>query len=210
MSEKKLRLIMAVVGVCITGITVGIFRWLVLGTDPCTSWIIGISNIFDAPYSVTYPIVFAVIFLIVFLLHRHYLGIATVINLFGIGIISDLTLAAMEALVTDPSMAFRIVLLVVNVIILSWASSLYFTADLGVSAYDAIALMAANEYKIAQFRVCRVTTDLFCVIFGFIFGADIGIGTVITAFMMGPIVQWFNENFSEPLLNSKRKVRHLR
>lgn len=210
MSEKKLRLIMAIVGVCVTGVTVGEFRFAALGTDPCTAAIVGSGNIFDLPYSVMYPIIFAVLFLIVFLLHRHYIGIATVINLFGIGIISDLTLAAMEALVTDPSMAFRIVLLVVNVIILSWASSLYFTADLGVSAYDALALMAANEYKIAQFRVCRVTTDLFCVIFGFIFGADIGIGTVITAFMMGPIVQWFNENFSEPLLNSKRKVRHLR
>lgn len=210
MTEKKLRLIMALVGVFVTGINVGVFRFLILGTDPCTSWIVGISNIFSLPYSVTYPIIFAVLFLIVFVLHRHYIGIATVINLFGIGIIADITLAIMESLIIDPSMMFRIFLLVVNVIILSWASSLYFTADLGVSAYDAIALMAANEYKIAQFRVCRVTTDLFCVIFGFFFGADIGVGTLITAFFMGPIVQWFNENFSEPLLKSKRKVRHLR
>ena len=122
MSEKKLRLIMAIVGVCVTGVSVGIFRALVLGTDPCTAAIVGSGNIFDLPYSVMYPIIFAVLFLIVFLLHRHYIGIATVINLFGIGIIADLTLAAMQYLVTDPSMAFRIVLLVVNVIILSWAS----------------------------------------------------------------------------------------
>lgn len=210
MTEKKLRLIMAIVGVCITGITVGIFQFLILGTDPCTSGITAVANITGQRYSIAYPLVIGVLLVIVFLLQRHYIGIATIINLFGIGIIADLTRATMEYFIIDPTMTFRIVLLVVNVIILSWASSLYFTADLGVSAYDAIALMAANEYKIAQFRVCRVTTDLFCVIVGFIFGADIGIGTVITAFCMGPIVQFFNENFSEPLLKSKRKIRNLK
>ena len=68
-------------------------------------------------------------------------------------------------------------------ILLSFASSLYYTADLGVSSYDALALMASNDYDIAQFRFCRIATDLFCVSVGFMGGANIGIGTVITAFM---------------------------
>ncbi|MDW3022320.1 hypothetical protein [Ligilactobacillus salivarius] len=35
---------------------------------------------------------------------------------------------------------------------------------------------------------------------GLIFGATVGIGTLITAFFMGPMIQWFNNHVSEPLL----------
>lgn len=210
MTEKKLRLVMALVGVILTGACVGVFQFVTLGTDPFTCFVTGIANIFNSTYSTWYMIIIGALLILVFFLQRHYIGIATVINLFGIGFMADFTRWIFENLFTTPSLSFRIALLVINVIILSFAASLYFVADLGVSSYDALALMAANEYKVAAFRVCRVTTDLFCVTVGFIFAADIGIGTVITAFFMGPIVQFFNENFSEPLLKSKTKVRNLR
>lgn len=210
MSEKKLRLIMALVGVILTGFCVGVFQFVLLGADPFTCFVTGIANIFNSTYSTWYMIIIGALLVVVFILQRHYIGIATLINLFGIGFMADLMRTILEHTITSPSMTLRIFLLIINIIVLSFAASLYFVANLGVSSYDAIALMAANEYKVAQFRFCRVTTDLFCVIIGFLNAADIGVGTVITAFFMGPIIQFFNENFSEPLLASKRKVRHLR
>ena len=210
MSEKKLRIIMALVGVILTGICVGIFQTVLLGADPFTCFVTGIANIFNSTYSTWYVIIIGLLLVVVFILQRRYIGIATIINLLGIGFMADLTHWIMSNLIVNPSMTFRLILLIVNIIILSAAASLYFTADLGVSAYDAIALMAANDYKVAAFRVCRITTDLICVIVGWIYAADIGLGTVITAFMMGPIIQWFNENVSEPLLKSKRRTRQLR
>ncbi len=80
------------------------------------------------------------------------------------------------------------------------AASLYFTAALGVSAYDAIALISADRYRALPFKYHRVITDGFCVTIGLIFGATVGIGTLITAFFMGPMIQWFNNHVSEPLL----------
>lgn len=210
MTEKKLRILMTFVGMFITGICVGIFQFLVLGIDPFTSFVTAFVIISGVRFSITYMAVILVLLAIVFLLQKKYIGIATFLNLFLIGIMADATRAVMEFLITSPSMTFKVILMIINVVVLSFAASLYFTANLGVSAYDAMALMAANDYKIAQFRFCRIATDFICVAVGWTFGADIGIGTVITAFMMGPIIQFFNENFSEPLLNSKRKVRHLR
>ncbi len=210
MTEKKLRILMAFVGIFMTGICVGVFQFLVLGLDPFTSFVTAFVNIFGVRFSITYMAVIFIMLIAVFLLQKKYIGIATFMNLFLVGIMADATRAVMEFLITSPSMTVRIILMVVNVVLLSFAASLYFTANLGVSAYDAIALMAANDYKITQFRFCRITTDFICVLVGFIFGADIGVGTVITAFCMGPIIQFFNENFSEPLLKSKTKVRHLK
>ena len=210
MSEKKFRILMVFVGMTLTGICVGIFQFLVLGLDPFTSFVTAFVNIFGVRFSITYMAVICVMLIIVFLLQKKYIGITTFLNLFLIGIMADITRAIMEYLITSPSMTFRIILMIINVVALSFAASLYFTANLGVSAYDAIALMAANDYKITQFRFCRIATDLICVATGFTFGADIGVGTIITAFCMGPIIQFFNENFSEPLLNAKRNARHLR
>lgn len=74
---------------------------------------------------------------------------------------------------------------------------------MGVSAYDAVSLIAANKYKLLPFKVCRVLSDLVCVTVGVVFHAMVGVGTVITALFMGPVIQWFNTHVSEPFLYGK-------
>jgi len=85
-----------------------------------------------------------------------------------------------------------------------FGSSLYFTGDLGVSTYDAVALIL-SEKKVVRFQYCRIVSDLVCTILGYLLGATVGIGTVITAFFMGPIITVFNRNVSIPLRYGKRK-----
>ena len=206
MTDKKLRITMSLVGVTLTGISVGIFQAATLGTDPLTCFATALANFFNSTYAVCFTIITGVLLLAVFFMKRHYIGLATILSLCLIGVMADTTRGLLELTIANPDMTIRIILMAFAVLLLSFASSLYFTADLGVSSYDAMALMASKDYNFASFRVCRVTTDLFCVIVGFTGGADIGVGTVITAFMMGPFVQWFNEHFSEPLLKSKRQL----
>ena len=67
------------------------------------------------------------------------------------------------------------------------------------------------------FQLCRVVTDSVCVIAGIvlcllsgmgsaqIFGA-VGIGTVITAFCMGPLIAFFNRTVARPLLGISAEV----
>ena len=85
------------------------------------------------------------------------------------------------------------------------------TADLGVSTYDAVAIVLAYKWKLGKFHFCRVGTDLVCVIAGsviFLLGGGsfneiptiVGIGTIITAFFMGPLIELFNEKIARPLL----------
>lgn len=200
MKQKELRVGMAIAGVLLSGICVGIFQKIALGTDPFTCFVTGIANLFGSAYSTYYVILTGILLLIIFFVHRAYIGLATIINLLGIGVMADWMRCFLDVLMPAPGMEIRLILLVVNVVLASFAASLYFTADLGVSAYDAVALAAANPYGWADFRYCRITTDILCVMVGFFYAADIGIGTVLTAFMMGPIIQWFNVNLSEPLL----------
>ena len=81
-----------------------------------------------------------------------------------------------------------------------FASSLYMTSNLGVSVYDAIPIRIAEKTAL-PFRFVRVGCDLICVAAGALSGLMPGVGTLITALFMGPLIDFFNRRFSEPLLN---------
>ena len=85
------------------------------------------------------------------------------------------------------------------------------TADLGVSTYDAVAIEMSAKWKWGKFKYIRIITDLVCVVIGCVLfvvaGNSIGkiptiagVGTIITAFFMGPLIDLFNEKIAKPLL----------
>lgn len=201
MKREMRQKLMSVGGVMICGASVGIFQKIALGTDPFTCFVTGIANVFSSTYSIWYVILTGLMLVGVAVLQRRYIGFATLINLFLTGMAADAMHGLLDFLLPDPTFGTRCLLMAVNILIMSLGASLYYVANLGVSAYDAIALMASECYHVASFRVCRVTTDAFCVVVGFFLAADVGLGTVITAFFMGPVVQWFTDHLALPLLN---------
>lgn len=194
------RIIMAFCGVFLCGLCVGILQKANLGVDPFTCFVTGIANIFRSKYSTFYLILTALFLLIVLVLRRHYIGIATIINLFFTGISADAMHAILDFMFPHPSLIVRSTLMIIAIVFTCLAAALYFTADLGVSAYDAIALIAAYKYRLLPFKYCRIITDSFCVLIGFFFNVTLGIGTIITALFMGPLTQWFKGHVAEPLL----------
>ena len=130
---------------------------------------------------------------------------ATFINLLLLGYLIEFSQFTIHSIFGDPSMALRIGYIVFAIIVMCIGSALYFTANLGVSTYDAIALFLGNKKKIAPFKFVRITTDLICVALGFIMGCMPGVGTIITAFFMGPLISYFNVKIAEPMLYGKKK-----
>lgn len=199
MNEKQKRILMAFIGVLVTGCSVGLFQMASLGTDPFTSFVTGLCNLLNMKFGIFYTIICACIFFIVFLLDKHYIGIATFFNLFGNGFAADATTSILSKMIPNLTITHRIILLILGIVLMCFAAALYFTADLGVSVYDAISIIMSDK-KIASFRVCRIGTDSICVVIGFALKASIGVGTIITALFMGPLIQVFKTYFAEPLL----------
>lgn len=194
------RIMMAFCGVVLCGFCVGMLQKANLGVDPFTCFVTGIANIFSSTYSTFYLILTGILLALVFVLHKHYIGIATLINLFLTGVAADLMHNLLDVLLPHPGLLARGDLMTAGIVFTCLAAALYFTADLGVSAYDAIALIAAYKYRLLPFKYCRIITDSICVLVGFAFNVTLGIGTVITALFMGPLTQWFKTNLAEPML----------
>lgn len=208
------RIAMSLLGVIICAVSVGVFKIAALGVDPFQSLMSGLDKLIPIQFGTLYVIVNVILLSFALITDRHYIGIATFINLFLLGYITQFTYEYLQTVIVDPSIWVRFLCLIIGIVVICFGSALYMTADLGVSTYDAIALVCANKYKIGKFQFIRIGTDLVCVISGcivYLIGggtiAEIptiaGIGTIITAFFMGPLIEFFNVKIARPLLKEK-------
>lgn len=202
---------MSIVGVIITAVSIGAFKLAAFGVDPFQSFMSGIDELIPIDFGTLYVIVNAALLLFALVFDRHYIGIATFLNLFLLGYIVEFSLAFLQNLYPEASLAVRVMSFILGFVFLCLGSSLYMTADLGVSTYDAIALIFTNKWKLGKFKFVRITTDIVCIILGismFLFSGGtpskittfVGIGTIVTAFCMGPLIDLFNRKISVPML----------
>lgn len=214
LQARKRRIAMSVAGVVICAVSVGIFKVAALGVDPFQSLMSGLDALIPIDFGTLYVIVNAVLLLFSLIADRHNIGLATFINLFLLGYITQFSYESFQKLLPDPSLPVRMVCLLVGIVVICFGSALYMTADLGVSTYDAVAIVMAGKWKWGPFKYVRICTDLVCVMLGCILfvaaGNPVrmiptiaGIGTIITAFFMGPLIDLFNRKVAIPLLSEK-------
>lgn len=215
MPETK-RILMSLFGVIVCAISVGFFKLAAMGVDPFQSFMAGLDALVPIGFGTLYVIVNAILLVFSLVFDRHYIGIATFINLFLLGYITQFTYALLQKLIPDPSIAVRIASLLFGIVIICFGAAFYMTADLGVSTYDAIALIITGTWKKGKFSYVRIITDLCCVITGcilFVLAGNslsaiptiAGIGTIITAFFMGPLIEFFNVKVARPFLGNTTK-----
>lgn len=205
------RILMSAAGVMITAVSVGAFKFAAFGVDPFQSFMCGIDTCLPFDFGTLYVIVNALLLIFSLVFDRHYIGIATFINLFFLGYVVSFSQNMLEALFPSASMIVRTISFLLGFLFLCLGSSLYMTADLGVSTYDAVALILSEKFKIGRFHYVRITTDIICILLGIalflLSGGSIaavtsfvGIGTILTAFCMGPLISFFNRKLSSKLL----------
>ena len=206
MDHKKVRRsLMALFGMAVAGIAVGFFKRAFFGVDPFQCFCNGVNQVIPIGFGTLYMLINAVLLVIDFFLDRHYIGISTFINLFLVGYAAEFSENTLARLFGDLAMPGRILFLAIGIVISCVAAAFYYTADLGVSTYDAIPLHIANRKprlfgKVIPFRVIRIISDLICVTVGFALGFMPGIGTIVTALFMGPLISFFKKKLSDPLL----------
>ena len=209
---KSKRILMSLCGVIICAVSVGFFKHAALGVDPFQSLMAGLDALIPIKFGTLYMIVNIVLLSFSLIVDRHNIGIATFINLFLLGYITEFTVNILSSLIPSPSLLVRVAFLLGAIVVICFGSALYMTADLGVSTYDAVAIVLSRKWKLAKFQYCRIFCDLVCVISGGVIfliagGAFkdiptiIGIGTIVTAFFMGPLIEFFNVHFARPWLN---------
>ena len=209
---KARRILMSLAGVLICAVSVGIFKIAAFGVDPFQSLMAGLDQLIPIPFGTLYVLVNLALLVFSLVADRRNIGIATFINLFLLGYITQFTYELLQLWLPDPSLLVRSLCLLAGIVIICFGSSLYMTANLGVSTYDAVAIVLSGKWKLGKFKYVRICCDLVCVLLGVGFfllaGGTLsqiptiaGVGTVITAFFMGPLIQFFCDHVAIPFLN---------
>lgn len=197
------RIFMTLIGVLLCSFAVGFFKCSLFGVDPFQCFSQGIHGRFFTKvisYGTYYMILNFIMLIIDLFLDKHYIGLGTFINLFLTGYIVDFSIWCINKVLPAPVLWQRIIMLIIGVVVMCFASALYMTSDMGVSVYDAIPIIISNKTG-KPFRFLRIGTDIICVAVGTAAGLMPGLGTIITAFFMGPLVDFFNRKVARPFLN---------
>ena len=204
-NEKTRRILMTVCGITLNGIAVGMFNFSDFGMDPFQVFAHGVWNLTSIGFGTFYMILNLILLAAMFFMDRAKIGLGTFINLFLLGYVAEFSGWVWDTLFPHPGLALKCIFLVTGILLISLAAALYFTADLGVSTYDVIALYLDDRTRF-PFQYLRIATDIICVVIGFSLHATVGIGTLVTAFFMGPVIAFFRKYVSEPLRYGKKRA----
>ncbi|PZE86336.1 hypothetical protein DEI91_04360 [Curtobacterium sp. MCBD17_032] len=112
-------------------------------------------------------------------------GIGTLLNALAIGPAADLVLW----LVPEPSgLTGRVLLFVASLALLAVATACYIGAGLGTGARDGL-MVGLHERFGWPVWAARTVVEITVVVVGWLLGGDVGVGTVVAAFAIGPLVQ---------------------
>ena len=184
------RLAVLTASLIVIGICVAAFKTVGFGTDPCSTFTLGVSRRTGISFGTCQLVFNLLLFIPVVCRDLSRIGIGTVANMLGVGYAADVCMGLMAA-VTPPggfSMAARVLLFVPSMAAFLVAAAFYVAADLGVAPYDAIPQLAAARTSRLSARSVRMLWDISILSAGFLLGSTVGLTTLITGFCLGPAI----------------------
>lgn len=191
---------MSFAGITILSIGTTFLRGGKVGLDPFTAVNTGVSDRLRIGLGVYQLTVNVVLFIFVIWLDRKQIGIGTILNMVLVGFEIQWFTGIYHNLFgykTD----FLIVAAdtIIGLLLFTLGSSLYMAPSLGVAPYDAIAPIICKRTKLS-YKSARVIQDILFMIAAIIFTGPVGFATIIVAFFTGPLISWWNEHLSDPLV----------
>ncbi len=208
LSEKQgaKRMVLMFMSILLMGFAVSVFSYSGMGVDPFTALNMSIADKLNMSFGFLQMCINGAILILVALVARKLISLGTVVNMVGVGYVCEFfTNIYDQILPKEPSFILKAFAMALGVFLLSLSASLYFNCKMGVSPYDALGFVMEDNVKL-KYKWCRVATDLLCTLGAFVLGGPIGIGTVVTAFFMGPVVSFCDTAISQKVLRCKFKL----
>jgi uncharacterized membrane protein YczE len=179
------RITQLIVGLVLFGIGIGLMLQSGLGVPPWDVLHQGLARQFGMTVGV-WSIIISVIVLLLWLPLKQPYGLGTLLNAIIIGVVIDLTGLFIPA-ATTTGVAW--VMLLAGVLLIGIATGLYIGANLGPGPRDG--LMTGIARRGPSIRLTRAVIEITVLTLGWILGGTFGLGTIVFAIAIGPLVQFF-------------------
>jgi uncharacterized membrane protein YczE len=177
------RLIQLVLGLALYGFSIGLMVRANLGLSPWDVLNEGLSERTGLSFGMIVNIIGATV-LLLWIPLRQRPGIGTISNVLLIGVFADLSLWLLPSAASLPG---GLVMLLLGVFLTGVATGAYIGAGLGPGPRDGLMTGLVRRTG-ASVRVIRTGIELVVLAIGWSLGGTVGLGTVVFAFGIGPIV----------------------
>ena len=180
------RVLQLLVGLWLYGFSMGLLVRSTLGLDPWDVFHDGVASRTDLSFGEV-VIVVGVVVLLLWVPLRQLPGLGTIANAVVVGVATDVTLAMLDA---PSALAPRAAFLVAGIVLNGLAGALYIGAQLGPGPRDGLmtGLVRRTGWSV---RLVRTGLEVTVLTVGFLLGGTVGLGTVLYAVAIGPLLQVF-------------------
>lgn len=184
------RLLQLYTGLVLYGLSTAMFVRANLGADPWNVFHLGVARIFSLNIGMVMIVVGALV-LLLWIPLRQKPGLGTVSNVIVLGLAADAALAIMPPL---ESLVARSILLFAAILVNAIATGMYIGAGFGSGPRDGL-MTGINARTGWSVRTVRTAIELTVLLAGWLMGGTFGVGTVLYALAIGPLIQlclpWF-------------------
>lgn len=189
------------IGNILAGMGIAIFKLSGLGNDPFSGMNMAVSAKIGIAYGNFQVMLNVVLLIIEIVFGRKFIGLGTVVNAVFLGYIVTFFYNIFVGASLEPDrMAERLVILCIGVVICCLGLSMYQMTNAGIAPYDSISLITSERWPKVPYFWHRMSNDAICALVCYLSGGIIGIGTLVTAFGLGPVIHFFNRVFTGKLL----------
>ncbi|WBM72861.1 hypothetical protein OH773_16755 [Buttiauxella sp. WJP83] len=199
------RLLQLYTGLVLYGVSTAMFVRANLGADPWNVFHLGVARIFSLNIGMVMIVVGALV-LLLWIPLRQKPGLGTISNVIVLGLAADAALALMPPI---ESMVMRSFLLLAAILVNAIATGMYIGAGFGSGPRDGL-MTGINARTGWSVRSVRTAIELTVLLAGWMMGGTLGVGTVLYALAIGPLIQlclpWFRiqprsqKNLVEPTI----------
>lgn len=186
------RLLQLYIGLTLYGVSTAMFVRADLGADPWNVFHLGVAKLLSLNIGLVMIAVGALV-LLLWIPLRQRPGLGTISNVVMIGLAADAALALMPPL---ESLLARSLLLAAAVVVNALATGMYIGAGFGAGPRDGLmtGIHARTGWSV---RVVRTAIEVSVLLLGCAMGGTFGVGTVLYALAIGPLIQlclpWFRQ-----------------
>ncbi len=177
-------------GLVLYGITLAMMIRATLGNAPWDVLHQGLA--IHLPISIgTAVIAMSVVVLLFWIPLRELPGLGTITNSLFVGLTADLALAVLDA---PEALWVRALLMAGGVVLNALATALYIGSQFGPGPRDGL-MTGLHRRTGVSIRVVRTGLEVLVVALGWVLGGVVGLGTVLYALAIGPLVQLLLPHF---------------
>ncbi|MGL5861409.1 MAG: YczE/YyaS/YitT family protein [Phycicoccus sp.] len=180
------RLGQLVVGLALFGATMALLLRAGLGLEPWGVFTYGLIQYVPISYG-QMVVASSFVILLLWIPLRQWPGLGTIANALLIGVATDLTLAVVPPI---EGLGWRAAVMLVGVVGNGVAGAMYIGSQLGPGPRDGL-MTGLHRRTGRSIRLVRTGIEVTVVVLGWLLGGIVGVGTVVYALLIGPVVQLF-------------------